>query len=93
MVSTFKIGTEVLSNHGQAKIERIEVVEPGQKEDGISVNEFYWSLKDNVVVDLDNGHWAYGSTIEPVRAMTAEEHYEKVVKLFDPKNRDPLQKA
>ena len=39
MVSTFKIGTEVLSNHGQAKIERIEVVEPGQKEDGISVNE------------------------------------------------------
>jgi hypothetical protein len=63
MASTFKIGDTVISRHGVAKIKHIEVVEPGEKEDGISVKKFYWSMKNQVVVDLDNGHWAYGETI------------------------------
>ena len=63
MASTFKIGDTVHSRHGVAKIDRIEVVEPGEKEDGISVKEFYWSMKNQVVVDLDNGHWTYGESI------------------------------
>jgi hypothetical protein len=63
MASTFKIGDTVNSNHGVAKIKHIEVVEPGEKEDGISVKKFYWSMKNQVVVDLDNGHWAYGASL------------------------------
>jgi len=63
MASTFKVGDTVGSRHGVSKIKRIEIVEPGQKECGIEVNEYYWSLKNQVVVDLENGHWAYGDTI------------------------------
>ena len=72
MASTFKIGDTVVSNHGVAKIERIEVVEPGQKENGISVKEFYWSMLEHVIVDLDNGHWAYGESLKSIRQATLQ---------------------
>lgn len=48
-----------------AKVKRIEVVEPGQKEGGVSVEEIQWANKSRIVVDLDNGHWAYGYQIGP----------------------------
>ena len=57
-----KIGDTVLSKHGTAVVESIELVEPGQKY-GIKVNEVYWSMIDSVVVDMDNGHWSYGEDL------------------------------
>lgn len=66
MSKILKVGDAVFTNHGEAKVIKIEIVEPGQKEDGIDVSKIYWSLIDNVIVDLDNGHWSYGYNITPV---------------------------
>lgn len=49
-----------------AVIRSIELVAPGQKENGTSVDEVPWAKieeagdMNTVVVDLSNGHWAYG---------------------------------
>lgn len=40
-------------------------VEEGDKY-GVPVAELPWSEKGRAVMNLDNGHWAYGSQIEPV---------------------------
>ena len=66
MSKILKVGDAVFTNHGEAKVIKIEIVEPGQKEDGIDVSKIYWSLIENVIVDLDNVHWSYGYNITPV---------------------------
>jgi hypothetical protein len=49
----------------KAKIESLQVVEPGEKY-GDEVAEIDWKLVPNrCVASLDNGHWAYGSQISP----------------------------
>ena len=49
-----------------ARVVRVDLVEPGQKH-GVSVDAVPWSaLTRDVVVDLDNGHWAYGYQIRPM---------------------------
>ena len=40
-------------------------VEAGDKY-GVPVTELPWSAKARAVVDMGNGHWAYGSQIEPL---------------------------
>ncbi|CAB4147328.1 hypothetical protein UFOVP1017_23 [uncultured Caudovirales phage] len=40
-------------------------VQPGDKY-GVPVAELPWAEKGRAVVDLDNGHWAYGAHIEPL---------------------------
>lgn len=40
-------------------------VEEGDKY-GVPVTELPWSEKGRAVVDMSNGHWAYGSQIEPL---------------------------
>lgn len=51
----------------QAKVIKIEMVPPGEKEDGTQVSSVLWCMRSNFVVDLDNGHWAYGDQIYPLR--------------------------
>ena len=51
------------SGSKKAKVVRIEVVERGEKEGGTLVETVPWAMKDSIVVDLDNGHWAYGDQI------------------------------
>ena len=41
-------------------------VEAGDKY-GVPVAELPWSEKDRAVVYMDNGHWAYGSQLEPMQ--------------------------
>ena len=69
-----KVGDTVIHRGGfgydapkKAKIEGIEVNTHGSKE-GDDVDECNWSevTRDNCVVSLDNGHWAYGSQVKPV---------------------------
>lgn len=47
-----------------AVIKHIEV-ETGGGKDGREVQSVSWSqvTRENVIVDLDNGHWAYGNQI------------------------------
>lgn len=47
-------------------VESIEICMPGESDGGKLVDEAYWSERENFVVDLDNGHWAYGYQICPV---------------------------
>ena len=50
----------------RAKIVGIELVNAGQKQEGIPVDKIPVEVKDNCVFDLDNGHWAYGYQIKEV---------------------------
>ena len=54
-----------------AKIRGIELVAVGKKEGGREVNSVSWDTvkKGKVVVDLDNGHWAYGNQIKNKKAI------------------------
>jgi hypothetical protein len=47
-------------------VEGIELCKPGEKY-GMSVTQVDWSKKDRIVVDLDNGHWAKGHQISPIK--------------------------
>lgn len=54
----------------EPKIARVDVIEitRGGDKYGRPVDEVDWSEceKGNVVVTLDNGHWAYGSQLSPL---------------------------
>lgn len=70
---TLKIGDEVNWRGGfgrdakkKAKVEAIQITNGGKY--GDDVEEVEWSkVRDrNVVVDLDNGHWAYAEQISKI---------------------------
>jgi hypothetical protein len=50
----------------KAKIVGIELVNDGQKQGGIVVEQIPVEVKDHCVFDLANGHWAYGYQIKEV---------------------------
>lgn len=50
----------------KAKIVGIELVNEGQKQGGIVVEQIPVEVKDHCVFDLANGHWAYGYQIKEV---------------------------
>lgn len=56
----------------QAKVVGIELVNKGQKENGIAIEHIPVEVKDHCVFDLDNGHWAYGYQIKEVTNEKAE---------------------
>ena len=75
MKNILKVGDEVAWKNAWgtdsprlAKVTRIEIVPPGEKEGGEEVNTVPWAVVEAgaVVVDLDNHHWAYGYQISPV---------------------------
>ena len=50
----------------KAKIVGIELVNEGQKQGGVVVEQIPVEVKDHCVFDLANGHWAYGYQIKEV---------------------------
>jgi hypothetical protein len=58
-------GSEGRDGWLEAKVKRIELVRPGQHENGVLVPWIPTTVIDNCVFDLDNGHWAYGYQIKP----------------------------
>ena len=58
-----KLGTNVSSPWGPAKITNIELCQNGEKY-GISQEKICLIDKDRCTFDLDNGHWAYGHQLE-----------------------------
>lgn len=63
-------GDEVLWRGGfgndapiSAVVISIEVVPPGEKEGGFMVDSIEWDKIHTAVIDLNNGHWAYGDQI------------------------------
>lgn len=68
-MGTIKIGSKVLykGEFGrgvatEVKVEGMELVPDGEKY-GTPISEIDFSRKNNVVFDLDNGHWCYGSQV------------------------------
>jgi hypothetical protein len=58
-----KVGDEVYSRWGQTTVKRIEECADGEKY-GREVKSMPWLLVPlYAVVDLNNGHWAYGYQI------------------------------
>lgn len=57
----------------KAKVVGIELVNNGQKENGVAIEHIPVEVKDNCVFDLDNGHWAYGYQIREVTNDLAEQ--------------------
>lgn len=69
---TLKVGDEVMWRGGfgsespkLAKVEGIEICKSGSKY-GKPVDKVSWKRKDEITVDLDNGHWARGSQLSPI---------------------------
>ena len=69
---TLKVGDSVMWRGAfgseapkEAVVESIEICKKGGKH-GRCVEQVFWSKKDEIVVDLDNGHWARGSQISPI---------------------------
>ena len=51
-----------------AKIESMQVTEQPRSKYGEDVAEADWSMKNNLIVTLTNGHWAYGEQLSPMQA-------------------------
>ena len=51
----------------EATITGIELCSYSGAKYGTSVSSAEWSQKDRIVVDLDNGHWARGSQLSPMK--------------------------
>lgn len=66
MERTFiKIGTKVLTRHGEAKVTGIELTKDGSKY-GIGMDKIFVEDKDRCVFDMDNGHWSYGYQVSVI---------------------------
>ena len=50
----------------EAIVTGIELCKSGEKY-GESRSEVDWKDKDRIVVDLDNGHWAKGHQLSPIK--------------------------
>lgn len=80
MSENLKVGDTVLCRGGWGSeapqpvtITHLELcVEPGDKY-GVPVAELPWAEKDRAVMNLDNGHWAYGSQIDPLVQRVGDE--------------------
>ena len=59
-----KIGTKVVTRHGEAKVTGIELCERHSEKYGIDVDKIFVADKDRCVFDMDNGHWSYGYQVE-----------------------------
>lgn len=57
----------------KAKVVGIELVNKGQKENGIAIEHIPVEVKDHCVFDLANGHWAYGYQIKEITNDLAEQ--------------------
>lgn len=66
MKNTIRVGDLISTRHGTSKIKKIELCEkPGEKY-GIPVKRVFTNLLDRVIIDLENGHWTYGSDAEVI---------------------------
>lgn len=67
-MAKLKVGDKVTGNFftGIATVQVIEVCKTGSKY-GDSVNSVEWETKKNVILDLDNGHWAKIYQLKPTR--------------------------
>ena len=59
-----KIGTKVVTRHGEAKVTGIELCASHSEKYGIDVDKIFVADKDRCGFDMDNGHWSYGYQVE-----------------------------
>ena len=59
------INDKVLTKHGVARVKSIDLYnEFAMEGDAIEVKSIWTNLLDKCVIDMDNGHWAYGEQVE-----------------------------
>ena len=52
-----------------ARVKRIEILLFNDGSDsGVPVDSVPWTKASDIIVDLDNGHWAYGTQLQPATA-------------------------
>jgi hypothetical protein len=75
MENVLRVGDSVMWRGGfgsdapkLAIVKNIEICSEGSK-NGMKVSNCDWEKvkKGNVVVDLSNGHWCYGSQLDPIK--------------------------
>ena len=55
----------MLTKHGVARVKSIDLYnEFAMEGDAIEVKSIWTNLLDKCVIDMDNGHWAYGEQVE-----------------------------
>lgn len=64
MKNTIQIGDLISTRHGTSKIKKIELCEKPNEKYGIPVKKIFTNLLDRVIIDLENGHWTFGSEVE-----------------------------
>jgi len=71
-----RVGSRVDTRFGEAEVEHIELVSPGETKYGVAVDSAPWSDKDSYVFDLSNGHFVYGFQIYDVlsESLKHEQH-------------------
>lgn len=74
MSGILRVGDEVEWRGGWGKhpprravVTRIEILDGTDDKYGLDTDEVAWEPACDFVVDLDNGHWAYGTQVTPVR--------------------------
>ena len=58
-----KLGTKVVTRFGEAKVTGIDLCQNAWEKEGIPVDKIFVTDKDRCVLDMDNGHWAYGPQV------------------------------
>lgn len=51
----------------RARVMAIEVLDGTSDKHGLDTDEVAWEPARDFIVDLDNGHWAYGTQLAPVQ--------------------------
>lgn len=79
MSRTLRVGDKVEWRGGWGReaptlvtVSHIEITDACGSKYGLDTDEVSWDSAGRIVVDLDNGHWAYGSQISPVTEANTE---------------------
>ena len=69
-----RVGHNIVSPFGELKITKIELCEKWNQKEGIPMKEIFEKDLDRCVIDLEDGHWAFGYT-----CVKSDSYYNKML--------------